>query len=65
MSHVVRYLMDPRSGQAREIGFETAPSYEAAVRIATRGIADLRAAHGERVGYVIEDRSGRRIRVGP
>lgn len=65
MSHVVRYLLDPRSGQAREIGFETAPSYEAAVRIATRGLIDLRAAHGERVGYVIEDRSGRRIRVGP
>ncbi len=65
LSHLVRYLDDPRSSNARDLGYEFAPSLEAAIELATARIGDLRIRHGARVGYVIEDRQGRRVRLGP
>lgn len=65
MSHLVRFLDDPRSSNARDLGYEFAPSLEAAIELAVARLGDLRARHGLSAGYVIEDRQGRRVRIGP
>ncbi len=63
--HIVRFLDDPLAVDARELGYEMAPSLHDALDLAVRRLYDLRRLHGPRVGYVIEDRQGRRLRVGP
>ena len=65
MQHIIKYVDDVSASHPRELEFEVAPSFDAAWDRANDRIPELRAKHGVRVDYVIEDMTGRRAMIGP
>lgn len=63
--HRVRFLDNPHSPNAREVGWTTAQTIAEAMAIAARRWGPLREMHGPDAGYVIEDPMGRRALVMP
>lgn len=62
---VIRYLENPHSPSAREIGWTSAETMPKAMSIAARRWPSLRESFGPDAGYVIENSSGRRVLVMP
>lgn len=63
--YIVRYLDNPHSCNAREIGWTSAETLTKAMAVAARRWLSLRESFGPDAGYVIEDQLGRRILVMP
>ena len=63
--HKIRYLDDPHSVAPSEIGFEFAPSFDAALDQAGNRLPGLRKKHGQKAGYHVEDPDGHLVWVWP
>lgn len=61
--HIIRFLEDPHSRIAREIGWTSADTLARAMAIAARRWPSVRESFGPDAGYVIEDPLGRRVLV--
>ena len=65
MEHIVRFMDDPHSPDAREIRWHVTGSMSQALTLAASEWPVIRDSHGPRAGYVIEDGRGRRVLVMP
>lgn len=65
MEHIVRFMDDPHSPDAREIRWSVAGSIAQALTLAASEWPAIRNSHGSKTGYVIEDAGGRRVLVMP
>ena len=63
--HLIKYLNDPIAAEPKEIGFEFMPSYDVAMDRVAEVMPELRAKHGPKTGYRIEDMTGRIVMIGP
>ena len=63
--HIIRFLDNPHSPDAREIEWVSVETITEAMAIAARRWGRLRDMHGPDAGYVIEDPMGRRVLVIP
>jgi hypothetical protein len=65
MPYTVKFWDNPFSTVPMEIDFLTADTYAAAMEMAAARVKELREKYDDRVGYFIEDESGRVMMTGP
>lgn len=63
--YTIRYFDDPLSANPTELGSETEPTYAKALDRVSEVMPGIRAKHGVRSGYRIEDGAGRTVFTGP